>query len=164
MDECPVTSRHFASKSMGKLRTIAPRIGALAPRLGRAPGDEKARLRERDQSTEWRSWYGTERWKKLRRQVWARDHYRCQKTGVLCIGKYPAENSPVADHKIAHRGNGASRQGEADRVHQVRIHARVVDPAAEAVDGVEDEARCCLSLDARHSRQHDDSDMTPPSL
>ncbi|WP_235882942.1 HNH endonuclease [Rhizobium rhizophilum] len=53
----------------------------------------------------WRSWYGTERWKKLRRQVWARDHYRCQKTGVLCIGKYPSDNSPVADHKIPHRGD-----------------------------------------------------------
>lgn len=90
---------------MGKLKNLAPRLSVLAPRLGRAPGDEKARLKERDQNVEWRSWYGTERWKKLRRQVWARDHYRCQKTGVLCIGKYPADNSPVADHKIPHRGD-----------------------------------------------------------
>ncbi|KPF47079.1 HNH endonuclease [Rhizobium sp. AAP43] len=90
---------------MGKLKTMAPRIGRLAPRIGRAPGDEKARLRERDQTVDWRSWYGTERWKKLRRQVWVRDKFICQKTGKLCIGRYPAGNSPVADHKIPHRGD-----------------------------------------------------------
>lgn len=92
---------------MAKLKTMAPRIGSLSPRLGRAPGDEKARLKERDQTVAWRSWYGTERWKKLRRQVWERDNYTCQKTGVLCTGKYPADNSPVADHKQPHRGDPA---------------------------------------------------------
>lgn len=36
-----------------------------------------------------------------------RDLYTCQRTGVLAIGKYPAPNSPVANHKRPHRGNPA---------------------------------------------------------
>lgn len=68
-------------------------------------GDEKARLKERDSNVSWRAWYGLERWKRLRKKVWLRDLYTCQKTGVLCIGTYPAPNSPVADHKIPHRGD-----------------------------------------------------------
>lgn len=90
---------------MGRLKTLQPRIGTLAPRIGRAPGDEKARLRERDQNVSWRSWYKTERWQKLRHEILRRDSYTCQKTGVLCIGKHPAPNSPVVDHIRAHRGD-----------------------------------------------------------
>jgi 5-methylcytosine-specific restriction endonuclease McrA len=92
---------------MAKLKTLRPLVGTIKPLVGRMPGDEKARHRERDSTQAWRAWYGTERWKKLRRKVWARDAYICQKTGVLCIGRYPADNSPVADHKIPHRGNAA---------------------------------------------------------
>lgn len=69
------------------------------------PGDEAARLRERDQTVNWRAWYKTERWRKLRLQVLVRDAYTCKQTGVLCIGKYPAPNSPVVDHKIQHHGD-----------------------------------------------------------
>lgn len=90
---------------MGRLSTLKPRIGTLAPRIGRAPGDEQARLRERDQSVSWRKWYKTERWRKLRHVILLRDNYTCQRTGVLCIGRYPAENSAVIDHKKAHRGD-----------------------------------------------------------
>lgn len=77
----------------------------MPPRLGRVAGDEKARLRERDEVVPWRKWYNLERWKKLRKAVWVRDAYICQKTGTYCIGKYPAPNSPVADHKIKHNGD-----------------------------------------------------------
>ena len=90
---------------MGRLSTIKPRIGTLAPRIGRAPGDEQARLRERDQTVTWRSWYKTARWQKLRQKILLRDNYTCQQTGVLCIGKHPADTSPVIDHKIPHRGD-----------------------------------------------------------
>ncbi|MEQ1403849.1 HNH endonuclease [Neorhizobium sp. Rsf11] len=90
---------------MGRLKTLKPKLATLAPRLGRAPGDEQARLRERDQTVGWRSWYKTQRWQKLRQEILARDHYTCQRTGVLCIGKYPAGNSPVVDHKTPHRGD-----------------------------------------------------------
>ncbi len=90
---------------MGRLKTLQPRIGTLPPRIGRAPGDEKARLRERDQNVSWRSWYKTARWEKLRREILRRDKYTCQQTKVLCIGKYPAPNSAVVDHIRPHRGD-----------------------------------------------------------
>ena len=90
---------------MGRLKSLPPRIGALPPRIGVAAGDEQARLRQRDQSVAWRAWYSTARWQKMRRAVWVRDGLVCQKTGVLCIGKYPAPNSPVADHKRQHHGD-----------------------------------------------------------
>ncbi|MOA31441.1 hypothetical protein D3C78_1525990 [compost metagenome] len=70
---------------MVKLKTLRPQIATIKPLIGRAAGDEKARLRERDQEIEWRAWHGTERWKQMRKGVWARDAYTCQVTGTLCI-------------------------------------------------------------------------------
>ncbi|MDX3929240.1 MAG: HNH endonuclease [Shinella sp.] len=90
---------------MAKLKTIRPLVTTIKPLVGRVQGDEKARLRERDQSVSWRSWYKTARWQKLRQEILVRDHYTCQRTGVLCVGKYPAGDSPVVDHKVPHRGD-----------------------------------------------------------
>lgn len=58
----------------------------------------------RDQS-EQRGWYKTARWQKLKQRVHVRDLFRCQETGVLCSGKYPADDSPVADHIIEPDGD-----------------------------------------------------------
>jgi 5-methylcytosine-specific restriction enzyme A len=90
---------------MGRLTTIKPRLGTLAPRLGRAPGDEKARLRERDQTVGWRSWYKTARWQKLRMKVLIRDRFTCQMAG--CGRIEPDTSQLVADHKIQHHGDEA---------------------------------------------------------
>ena len=96
---------------MGRLKALPPRIKPLPNRLAPAPADrqasEKQRLRERDQAQPWRQWYGTQRWKDLRRAVWLRDAYTCQKTVAVCVGRYPAPNSPAADHIIPHRGDPA---------------------------------------------------------
>lgn len=92
---------------MPKLRNLRPSIGQLAPRLGYVPGDEKAADKQRNSLAPWRAWYGTSRWAQLRHEVFLRDGYRCQRTGVLCIGKYPAPNSAVANHKVPHRGDPA---------------------------------------------------------
>lgn len=53
----------------------------------------------------WRQWYKLARWQRLKLQVHLRDAYVCQKTGVICDGAYPADNSPVADHIREHRGD-----------------------------------------------------------
>lgn len=90
---------------MAKLTAIKPRIGALPPRFGYAPGDEKARDKHRAETQHWRKWYKTARWEMLRQQVLLRDRWTCQRTGVLCIGKSPAPNSPVINHKQPHRGD-----------------------------------------------------------
>ncbi len=53
----------------------------------------------------WRRWYKTARWQALRLRVMQRDLYTCQVTGVLLIGKHPAPDSPVVDHRQPHRGD-----------------------------------------------------------
>ena len=90
---------------MGRLKAMPNRLGALPSRLGAAPTSELQRSRDRDASQEWRSWYKTARWQRLRKSVLIRDGYRCQQTGTLLVGKYPSPNSPVADHKTPHRGD-----------------------------------------------------------
>lgn len=90
---------------MGKLTNLRSNIGSLSPRLGFAQGDTKAADKSRNQLAPWRAWYKTARWAKLRHQVFLRDLYKCQRTGVLVIGKHPAPNSPVANHKRPHRGD-----------------------------------------------------------
>lgn len=90
---------------MAKLKTLAPRIGVMRSRISPAPLDERDRSRNRDATQPWRAWYKTARWVKLRRRILLRDNYTCQATGVLCVGKHPAENSPVVDHKTPHRGD-----------------------------------------------------------
>lgn len=90
---------------MPKLRTLKANVAPLEPRLGRLPGDQKARDRERRATQPWREWYKSPRWEALRQAVFARDLYTCQRTGILCIGKSPAPDSPVAHHKIPHHGD-----------------------------------------------------------
>ncbi len=55
----------------------------------------------------WKAWYNTSRWRALRLQVFRRDAYVCQHTGVVCTGHHPDPRSPVANHRIPHRGNPA---------------------------------------------------------
>ena len=91
---------------MPKIKTLKPLVSTMKPRLTvDRKQQEQVRLRERDQDTEWRKWYKTSRWQRLREQVLIRDHFICQRTKALLIGKYPAPNSAVVDHIKPHRGN-----------------------------------------------------------
>lgn len=88
---------------MGRLKTIAPRVGALAPRIGHVSGDEQARFRHRDATQTWRAWYKTSRWQKLRWSVLVRDLFTCRR-----CERIEADTSQlVADHKRPHRGDEA---------------------------------------------------------
>jgi 5-methylcytosine-specific restriction protein A len=66
--------------------------------------------------------------------VFVRDGYVCQRTGVLCAGKYPAPNSPVANHKKPHRGDLALFWDE-DNVETVSkaVHDSVIQAEEQAV-------------------------------
>lgn len=90
---------------MAKIATIKPLLAALPSQLRRMTGDEKERHRQRDADQKHRRWYKTAKWQKLRQKILVRDSYTCQRTGVLCIGQHPADNSPVVDHIEPHRGN-----------------------------------------------------------
>lgn len=66
----------------------------------------RERDRKRDEE-EWRGWYKTAQWQKLKMRVHVRDLFTCRQTGVLLTGKFPAPNSPVADHIVKHEGDPA---------------------------------------------------------
>ncbi|GAA6190880.1 HNH endonuclease [Phaeobacter sp. NW0010-22] len=92
---------------MGRLkgRGMPSRLGREPSRFGGAPRDERERSQQRDATQPWRAWYKTARWRALRLEILNRDGWLCQKTGVALVGKYPAPNSPVVNHKQAHRGD-----------------------------------------------------------
>lgn len=90
---------------MGKLKTLRPSLGGLKPRLGYAPGDKQERNRQRARLEPWRKWYRTKRWALLRLEVFARDLYTCQQTGIVLPHKEPHPLSPVADHIVQHHGD-----------------------------------------------------------
>jgi 5-methylcytosine-specific restriction enzyme A len=92
---------------MGKLKTLPGRIAAPPPRIGYTTGDAKAGDRARNDAAPWRAWYRTRRWADMRVAVFARDGFICQRTGQVVMGKHPAPDSPVANHKRPHRGNPA---------------------------------------------------------
>jgi 5-methylcytosine-specific restriction protein A len=119
---------------MGKLKNLKPVLGTLAPRLGAAPGDVKAQDRQRYDRNPLRALYGTRRWADLKLFVFVRDGYVCQRTGVLCIGKHPDDNSPVANHKIPHRGNLALFW-DPDNVETVTkaVHDSIIQAEEQAV-------------------------------
>lgn len=86
---------------MSRLKSLKPRVGVLAPRLGHAPDNERARSRQRDATQPWRQWYKTARWQKLRWSVLARDLFICRR-----CDRIEADTSQlVADHKRPHRGD-----------------------------------------------------------
>jgi 5-methylcytosine-specific restriction protein A len=91
---------------MAKLKTLRPPVGMMRPSVAFVPQGEQQRDRARSKS-EVREWYNSVRWKALRRRVFKRDSYTCQRTGELLTGKAPAPNSPVANHKIPHQGSAA---------------------------------------------------------
>lgn len=90
---------------MGRLKALAPRIGTLPGRLGYADAGEKGHDRRRQAEQPWRGWYKQKRWKDLQQAVFLRDNFICQRTGVVLVGRHPAPNSPVANHKVPHRGD-----------------------------------------------------------
>lgn len=84
---------------MGKLKTLAPRVTSLKPRIGHAPGDSAAAERERNQRNKAREWYHTTRWRELRQLVLVRDLYTCAMCGRI------SDFGMVVDHIKPHRGS-----------------------------------------------------------
>ena len=86
---------------MGKLTNLKPQVASLPLSIGFA--------RDRDEhghsktAEPWRRWYKLARWKRLRTEVFERDHFQCQMAGC---GRIKGNTSQlVADHKRPHRGD-----------------------------------------------------------
>jgi 5-methylcytosine-specific restriction enzyme A len=86
---------------LGKLTSLKPALGMLAPRLGYASGDEAARDRYRVGAEPWRRWYRTARWKEIRWSVLVGDLFKCR----LCGHREVNPSSLVCDHVRPHRGD-----------------------------------------------------------
>lgn len=56
-------------------------------------------------SLHYKGWYKTPRWRKLRREIYLRDKFICQKTGRLCTGRGNDPDAPIAHHIVAHKGD-----------------------------------------------------------
>lgn len=83
-----------------RLKQIAPRIGQAAHRV--APTNPPGIKTQPGASL-----YKTARWQRLRIRILQRDGYRCTQTGIMLTGQSPADDSPVVDHIIPHRGDEA---------------------------------------------------------
>lgn len=111
------------------LRSLPPRVGSAPPRIGRAPRFTGSTPKRDRNHAPWRAWYATKAWHDLRRKVFERDGYVCQRTGVICSGKHPEPDSPTANHKTPHRGDPALFWDEANietvtkQVHDTVIQA-----------------------------------------
>lgn len=105
---------------MGRLKGkgLGSRLGSEHRRLRGPAATEEDRTRQRDETVQWRKWYKTSRWQKLRRLVIRRDDSTCRQTGLALIGRHPAPNSPVVDHIIPHNGD-ASLFWDADNLQTV---------------------------------------------
>ncbi len=86
------------------MKTLRLSLSAMPPALAQPAGDAD-RYQRRDAQNSWRGWYKTARWQRLVKRIRARDKLVCQQTGKLLVGRYPAPNSPVVDHKRPHRGD-----------------------------------------------------------
>lgn len=53
----------------------------------------------------WWAWYDGKRWRALKAATHLANGYTCGMCGCLCVGRSPAPNSPVCDHKVPHRGD-----------------------------------------------------------
>lgn len=114
---------------MGKLHLSTPRLKGSGHRLGlAAAGVQPATARP------WKAWYKTAEWRALRRRVFVRDHYTCQKCGRICVGRHPDDASPVADHIEAHRGDRARFFDEAN------VHTLCKSPCHDQVKQAEEQA------------------------
>lgn len=88
---------------MARLTRLRDGLHRMPPRVGYLERDEAQVSRDRDAAFQWRSWYKTARWQRLRWSVLVRDLFTCQRSGC---GRIEADTSQlVADHTIAHRGD-----------------------------------------------------------
>src|SRR5579875_2784487 len=88
---------------MSRLKALSPRIGALPPAV-RFDSDRDAHGHSR-KAEPWRAWYNLTRWRRLRLEVFQRDHFTCRWPGC---GRLEGDTSKlVADHIQPHRGDPA---------------------------------------------------------
>lgn len=86
-----------------RLKQLRGPLAPLKRSLAFLNDDKAAASRARDRRHEWRAWYKTQAWRRLRWKILLRDLFTCQLPGC---GKLETNTSLlVADHKTPHRGD-----------------------------------------------------------
>jgi 5-methylcytosine-specific restriction protein A len=80
-------------KGVGKLTNLRPQIATLSASVAGLA------TMQRDERLDWRKWYSTARWKRLREAIKLRDRYACQMCGKVSVA------GMVVDHRRPHRGD-----------------------------------------------------------
>jgi 5-methylcytosine-specific restriction endonuclease McrA len=86
---------------MARLSNLKPRLAALAPRIGFAPGDRQAEASYRKTTQPSQEWYTSRRWRQLRWSVLVRDLFTC----AICHHVIADTSQLVCDHVEPHRGD-----------------------------------------------------------
>ena len=90
---------------MGGLKALPSRLKVAPSRLLPKPTSDSGEHSGHRVRPTWHGWYNTARWRALRKVVLRRDKSKCQQTGALLCGKYPAPNSAAIDHIVPHKGD-----------------------------------------------------------
>ncbi|RBO54057.1 HNH endonuclease [Rhodovulum sp. BSW8] len=106
---------------MARLKMLRSATPRLSTGLGYLAADRAAQSRSRDARLDYRKWYKTARWQRLRWAALVRDHFRCRRCGAVhpqltaecdalaAIGQLDlvTGSAPgfVADHIVPHRGD-----------------------------------------------------------
>lgn len=90
---------------MPRLKSLPPRLAPAVHRLAVQSHDGPGRGAVRRAIAPWRAWYNSARWQEMRRAVFLRDLFQCQR--VEC-GRVEGDTSRlVCDHIRPHRGDEA---------------------------------------------------------
>ena len=97
---------------MARLQTLRPTLQRLTSSLQHVARSEAQQSKDRDARLDYRGWYKTARWQRLRMSVLERDEFTCQWPG--CGRLELVTSRLVADHKVPHRGDEALFWDEAN--------------------------------------------------
>ena len=117
---------------MGRLKAPSARLSAAPRVVGYATRQEAERsrnqVRRQMAKHNLRGLYNTKRRRHpetgVRTRILVRDCFTCRMCQVALTGKYPAPDSPVADHITPHKGNLVLFWSEDRRLSTQKRHAR----------------------------------------
>lgn len=86
---------------MVRIKAMPARFGAAPPIIAPLLGSGAERDRNREARVEWRAWYRSPEWRRLRADVLLDAGYTC----VICRQAHADQRKLVCDHKVPHRGD-----------------------------------------------------------
>lgn len=94
---------------MARIKQMPARFGAAPPLVAPLLGTGPERDRNRAARVNWRAWYDTAEWKRLRDEVFLDALFTCAICGTAKADPANRKGMPglICDHKVPHRGERA---------------------------------------------------------